>query len=528
MPKTELKAKSVSINRNVIGKKDGFGRGTSVYVNSTKNDLPGGTENQILRFDDVNGWEATSYVTVSDDNVNIHNDGVSVSGDTIVDIESDGTLELISSTRMDIASGTDIYITTDTGKIDANANTEIILFTGTHSSRGLAILETNGGFANIPVDTANFDNNLSNLDDTLQKCLETLDEMSTGGLPTGMENQTLRHNATGWVSNSDLQIIDNIDDGKIIKLYNTIETYENQFYIKSYADLGNDITRCEISGGQILNIDTKVIDLEYDASQINFTSNCKNSSIDKSMTTLLHKQPNGIDSEGFLIQSYSQFENKGFEVGQNSAIKSDFLLPANSGRLNNLVSDAGTITKELLNLRYSDYDLLISGTTLSNSLEHYVKLTENNVYKIECFLSLKFNGAEILRDGFKIGFSDIDTYIGYCSQEFNIIVVPSGVAYDEDDIFPIEIPLGSAITIKRRVTNLNNVNPIVYNLYNSYSFVNDTDYPPPHYCFLHLYFLVQSNSTQNFYLKIAKERDNGDDLNLMLGSWIKATLQSGF
>ena len=35
----------------------------------------------------------------------------------------------------------------------------------------------------IPVDTTNFDNNLSSADDTVQKALETLDELSTAGLP---------------------------------------------------------------------------------------------------------------------------------------------------------------------------------------------------------------------------------------------------------------------------------------------------------------------------------------------------------
>ena len=438
MPLTEQKAKSISINRNVIGKKDAFS-GASNSVNQIVNTLPAGTYKQTLAYDVDNEVVATDVVSI------------------------------------DVVSQT----------------------------------------ADLKVDTTNFDNNLSSADDTLQKCLETIDEMSTGGTPSGIFMQTLHYDINNELRATDILHIDN--ENNIVQISSNIEndidaTPELQVHFGT-TEINSQLYVNSSGTDKAIEINATTID-EMLSYPIVLTGNSARLEIgEKSSTTTDVRDFRFLDNSDVLA-----------EIRATGDVYITNLTPTPMDNSTNIISVGGVLTKEPKNIAYTFSDFEFDSTTLANVPELFVTLQGGNVYHIEGYFILKSADDTIFRDGFKFGFNSSNDYLTHCNNQWKYLIVPTGTTINENDLMPISTAYGQR-NFTTRETQLNAVNPIVYNLYSVFSYL-PSGTVAPYFDVLKFDFVVECNETENFYLQIAKERDNGGSKILMAGAWLKSNLQS--
>lgn len=365
----------------------------------------------------------------------------------------------------------------------------------------------------VNVDASAFSKNFGTTDDTVQKCLDKVDQFDLGGgsLPEGTFRQTLCFDETNT----------------LVTTYNVdVDKVANIVTINSRADLlAEDLPEIACHEGHTVI-----------TGRLNIAASASDEAVVIEASTSETYLSDAIRLNGneaiLTIGQFAQDELRPFQFTSSGnlhvAIQDDGdvlvynLIPEYTGNLNNVISNAGILEKEGINLSYRFNDYSFDTTTLTDVPELYVELVEGNVYKIDGFFVIKSTENLIFRDGFKFGFNSDDDYIGYC----NIIDSrANSLTISENDIYPKTV--GTSVGLTRRVVKINSINPIVYELYDAWSWLNSS-YPPPHYWMISFEFLVESNSTQNFYFKIAKERDNAGSQILMNGAWLKATLQSGY
>ncbi|HAT76041.1 MAG TPA: hypothetical protein DCS19_04160 [Flavobacterium sp.] len=373
----------------------------------------------------------------------------------------------------------------------------------------------------VNVEASAFSKNFETTDNTVQKCLDKVDQfdLDGGGLPDGTFSQTLTYNLLDEPIVNDLIKIDteseiislnskagtDVEATPEIQLHNGVTDIPSRLYVTASGD------------ESAVNIEATTSDeiLSYpivlNGNNVHLEIGEKSNSVAVARNFIFRN----IEGDISVI------------IDDSHKIFNTYINPAYSGRLNNLISNDGIIQKEPKNLATTFDDFTFDSTTLANVPELFVELKQGNVYHVEGYFIIKCSNALTARDGFKFGFNSDDDYLSHCNHLWKYIIMASGTTINENDLLPISTAYGQRSSTNRE-THLNSVNPIVYNLYDALSFLNDTAYQTPFYYVLNYQFIVESNSDQNYYLQIAKERDNGIGQIILGGAWLKATLQSGF